>query len=78
MGIKVQINTQGGASVAVKGQNRTSVRTVGIAPDSIINSIAGLGDVNMSGAQTGDTLIYDANTQTFTISDIPVVNGGTF
>ena len=41
-------------------------------------SLGNLSDVNTAGQQDGDVLVYQANTSTYVVKNIPKVDGGSY
>jgi len=85
MAITVRVSSQTGTTVAVSSQDRYRIRTVGIAPAGTIehnvtgaNNLVELQDVDASSLDNNETLVYDENTDTFIIKELPVLKGGTF
>jgi hypothetical protein len=64
--------------VSIKGQQRDTIRTVGIQPNQLVNSLRGLDDVNATSLDQNDTIVYDSQTDSFIVQRLPVINGGTF
>lgn len=85
MAITVRVNSLTGTTVAVKSQDSYRVRTIGITPAGTVehnitgaNNLVELQDVNSSSLDDNDTLVYDENSDTFIIKELPVLKGGTF
>lgn len=74
----VTITSNPATTVSLKPANKTFA-TVGLAPSSNI-SLGNLTDVNISGADDGETLVYNSVTATFEASSPTVtqINGGKF
>ena len=55
-------------------------KQVSITHGSVVplTRLDGLLDVDASDADTGETLVYDANTNTFIVQVLPLIDGGTF
>ena len=64
--------------VSINNQNRDTIRTVGVGPVTGVTRLSQLTDVNVSGAQNNDVLVYDAASGKFVSKILPVVNGGNF
>jgi hypothetical protein len=60
--------------VSINNQNRDTVRTVVTGA----TRLSQLTDVNISGAQNNDALVYDSASGKFVTKILPVVNGGSF
>lgn len=60
--------------------NRNNVGRVTFNKIAKVGSIqlASLTDVNTSGQQNGDVLVYNANTNTYVLQTLPRVDGGAF
>lgn len=85
MAITVRVNSLTGTTVAVKSQDSYRVRTIGIAPAGTVehnitgaNNLIELQDVDASSLDNNETLVYDENSDTFIIKELPVLKGGTF
>lgn len=60
--------------------NRNNVGRVTFNKIAKVGSIqlGSLTDVNTSGQQNGDVLVYNANTNTYIVQTLPKVDGGAF
>lgn len=60
--------------------NRNNVGRVTFNKIAKVGSIqlASLTDVNTSGQQNGDVLVYNANTNTYVVQTLPRLDGGAF
>ena len=70
-----------GTPVKVQNAQRDTVRYiagVGLGGADGLNRIAEMLDVDMSDADTNETLVYNESDGTFVVKEIPVINGGTF
>lgn len=78
MATTVVITSNPATTVSLKPANKTFA-TVGLAPSSNI-SLGNLTDVNISGADDGETLVYNAVTNIFEASSPTVTSivGGKF
>lgn len=78
MATTVVITSNPATTVSLKPANKTFA-TVGLAPSSNI-SLGNLTDVNVSGADDGETLVYNAVTNIFEASSPTVTSivGGKF
>jgi peroxiredoxin len=77
MGTKVIVNSNSPNRVSISGQQRSSVRTVGVGFDQI-NNLSELKDVDASNADNNEVLVYDETLNKYVIKTIPSVDGGTF
>jgi hypothetical protein len=57
--------------------NKTAVTSVQIAKVPNI-SLGQLTDVDASGSENGEVLVYDSVAQKYTVKAIPVIRGGSF
>jgi hypothetical protein len=57
--------------------NKTIVSSVTIAPHASV-SLGSLTNVDASGADDGETLVYEASSSTFVVKTLPNINGGAF
>ena len=78
MATTVVITSNPATTVSLKPANK-SFATVGLAPSSNI-SFGNLTDVNISNADDGETLVYNAVTATFEASSptVTLITGGKF
>lgn len=78
MATTVTITSNPATTVSLKPANKTFA-TVGLAPSSNI-SLGNLTDVNISGADDGETLVYNSVTATFEASSptVTLITGGKF
>lgn len=78
MATTVTITSNPATTVSLKPANKTFA-TVGLAPSSNI-SLGNLTDVNISGADEGETLVYNSVTATFEASSptVTLITGGKF
>ena len=78
MATTVVITSNPATTVSLKPANKTFA-TVGLAPSSNI-SLGNLTDVNISGADEGETLVYNSVTATFEASSptVTLITGGKF
>ena len=78
MATTVTITSNPATTVSLKPANKTFA-TVGLAPSSNI-SLGNLTDVNISGADEGETLVYNSVTATFESSSptVTLITGGKF
>lgn len=78
MALKVTVNSVSPNRIAINNQQRTTVRAVGIATPSNLNTLAQLSDVDATDPDNNETLVYDATTQKYVIKTLPVVDGGSY
>lgn len=78
MGIKVLVNSTGSNRVSITNQQRKTIRTVGIAASSQVDTLAALKDVDATDPDNNETLVYDASTQKYVIKTLPVIDGGSY
>lgn len=78
MGIKVLVNSTGSNRVSINNQQRKTIRTVGIAASSQVDTLARLKDVDASDPDNNETLVYDASTQKYVVKTLPVIDGGSY
>ena len=78
MATTVVITSNPATTVSLKPANKTFA-SVSVAPSSNI-SLGNLTDVNISGADDGETLVYNAATATFEASSptVTLITGGKF
>ena len=78
MATTVVITSNPATTVSLK-PSHTTFATVGLAPSSNL-SLGNLTDVNVSGADEGETLVYNAVTATFEASSptVTLITGGKF
>lgn len=62
MSIKVLVNSTPGTRVSINSEDKSSVRSVGIRPETPATYLVGLKDVNVANVANGQALVYDANT----------------
>lgn len=77
MGTKVTVRSSSPYRVAINNQQPKTVRAVGIASVSI-NKLSDLSDVEVSGAENNETLVYDGASGKYVVKPLPAVDGGTF
>lgn len=79
MAIKATINTGLGNRVSVNIPQKHSIRTVNIIPDiGTVNTLNSLSDVDASGAENNEVLVYDSSSAKYVVKELPALNGGTF
>ena len=71
--------TQQQNRVSVNNQNRQTVRAIGIAPKvQGADNIAEMQDVDLTGLEDGEALVYDAQSGKFVPRTVSIIDGGTF
>jgi hypothetical protein len=80
MAVKVTVNSVSPNRISINNQQRTTIRTVGVAgPDvASINQLSNLTDVDATDPDNNETLVYDEALQKYVIKTLPSVDGGTF
>ena len=78
MATRVTVNQPGSISVKVGGQNPATVQSISYGTRTLKSAA----DLTYAGANTGDVIIYNANTKTFSVENIVAsvteVDGGLF
>jgi hypothetical protein len=66
--------------VSVNKQQRTTIRTVGISPATTvpITKLTDLDDVDATGADNNETLVYDSTIQKYVVKPLPLIDGGSY
>ena len=77
MGIKVLVNSNPRDRISINSQNRTTVRTIALAPKNI-GKLSDLTDIDASDPDNNETLVYDAATGKYVVKKLPEVDGGIF
>ena len=76
MAVKVTVNSVSPNRVSINNQQRTTIRTVGVAnPES---KLANLSDVDASDPDNNEILVYDETLNKYVIKILPNLDGGTF
>lgn len=78
MALKVTVNSVSPNRISINNQQKTTVRAVGIATPSNINSLAQLNDVDATDPDNNETLVYDSTTQKYVIKTLPLIDGGSY
>ena len=80
MAVKVTVNSVSPNRVSINNQQRTTIRTVGLAaPDVIIiDKLENLTDVDASDPDNNEILVYDETLNKYVIKTLPNLDGGTF
>ena len=74
--MKVVVTTPAGNRVSINNQQTTSIKAVGIGASTGAQYLDDLLDVDASGKDGNETLVYDENTGLFVVKQLPVVDGG--
>lgn len=77
MATKVVVRSSSPNRISINNQQRSTIRTVGIASAST-NKLESLVDVDASDPDNNETLVYDASSGKYVIKSLPAVDGGTF
>lgn len=64
--------------VGINNQSRKSVRTVSISALANGTKLADLGDVDVSGSENNEVLVYDSELEKYVIKSLPVLDGGQY
>jgi hypothetical protein len=80
MAVKVTVNSVSPNRVSINNQQRTTIRTVGVAsPEALsVNQLSDLIDVDATDPDNNETLVYDETIQKYVVKILPNINGGTF
>jgi hypothetical protein len=81
MAVKVTVNSVSPNRISINNQQRTTIRTVGVAGPEVVNQITQLSqltDVDATDPDNNETLVYDETLQKYVIKILPNINGGTF
>lgn len=78
MGTKVTVNSIAQNRIAINNQQPKTIRTVGIAPTTLVNNLSGLQDVDASDPDNNETVVYDSASGKYVVKTLPTVDGGTF
>lgn len=80
MAVKVTVNSVSPNRVSINNQQRTTIRTVGLAaPDVvIIDKLENLTDVDATDPDNNEILVYDETLNKYVIKILPKLDGGTF
>ena len=76
MAVKVTVNSVSPNRVSINNQQRTSIRTVGVAPPA--GKLENLSDVDASDPDNNEILVYDETLNKYVIKILPNLDGGTF
>jgi hypothetical protein len=76
MAVKVTVNSSSPNRVSINNQQRTTIRSVGLAnPESKLENLS---DVDASDPDNNEILVYDETSNKYVIKTLPNINGGTF
>jgi hypothetical protein len=76
MAVKVTVNSSSQNRVSINNQQRTTIRSVGLAnPESKLENLT---DVDASDPDNNEILVYDETSNKYVIKTLPNINGGTF
>ena len=64
--------------VGINNQSRKSIRTVSISVLANGTKLADLGDVDASGSENNEVLVYDSALDKYVIKSLPVLDGGQY
>lgn len=64
--------------VGINNQSRKTVRTVSISAMANGTRLADLGDVDVSGSENNEVLVYDSQLQKYVIKSLPSLDGGQY
>lgn len=64
--------------ITVSNKNKVGRVTFGKVAKVGAVSLSQINDINVSGQQDGDILVYQANTSTYVVQELPKVDGGTY
>jgi hypothetical protein len=78
MAVKVTVNSVSPNRISINNQQRTTIRTVGVAGPELVNQLSDLTDVDATDPDNNETLVYDEALQKYVIKTLPSVDGGTF
>lgn len=78
MAVKAVVISTSKNRVSINVPQRKEIRTVGLAPQTLANSLRGLNDVDATSLNNNETIVYDAASDKFVVKELPIVTGGTF
>jgi hypothetical protein len=76
MAVKVTVNSSSPNRVSINNQQRTTIRSVGLANQD--TKLENLTDVDASDPDNNEILVYDETSNKYVIKTLPNINGGTF
>ena len=62
--------------VSINNQQRQTVRSVGLGTLTTVTRLSQLSDVDVSGTNNNEVLVYDSSVQKYVIKPLPSVDGG--
>ena len=76
MAVKVTVNSVSPNRVSINNQQRTTIRSVGLAnPETRLENLS---DVDASDPDNNEILVYDETLNKYVIKILPNLDGGTF
>ena len=76
MAVKVTVNSVSPNRVSINNQQRTTIRSVGLANQD--TKLENLSDVDASDPDNNEILVYDETLNKYVIKTLPNLDGGTF
>ena len=76
MAVKVTVNSVSPNRVSINNQQRTTIRSVGLANQD--TKLENLTDVDATDPDNNEILVYDETLNKYVIKTLPNINGGTF
>jgi len=76
MAVKVTVNSSSPNRVSINNQQRTTIRSVGLANQD--TKLENLTDVDASDPDNNEILVYDETLNKYVIKTLPNLDGGTF
>jgi hypothetical protein len=78
MATKVTLNTSSPNRVSVSGQKKSTIRTVGISSLAERGRFANLDDVDATGAENNEIVVYNSTTGKYEVKTLPQIDGGSY
>jgi hypothetical protein len=78
MSTKVTVISTPKNRISINNPQKSEIRTVGIQPNQLLNSLRGLNDVVSTSLDNNETVVYDSSLDKFVVKTLPIINGGTF
>ena len=78
MATKVTLNTSSPNRIAVSGQKRSTIRTVGISSLAERGRFANLDDVDATDADNNEVVVYNSTTGKYEVKTLPAIDGGSY
>ena len=78
MGVKVYVNSTNTSKVAINGQKRSTVRTVGLSSLAERANFASLNDVDASDSDNNETVVFNSTTGKYEVKTLPIIDGGSY